>query len=119
MINHQLSAQGDLVSRSHSHHMKSVFITQLCGYSVHGILQARRVGSHSLLQGIILTQGSNPSLPHCGQILYHLSYQGSPVPIMVPLIFHLLVDTLNSQFHLPRMPTSLELTVVLIFSKWA
>jgi len=36
------------------------------------------VGSHSLLQGIILTQGSNPSLPHCGQILYHLSHQGSP-----------------------------------------
>ena len=36
------------------------------------------MGSHLLLQGIILTQGSNPSLPHCGQILYHLSHQGSP-----------------------------------------
>ena len=31
------------------------------------------VGCHSLLQGIFLTQGSNPSLPHCRQILYHLS----------------------------------------------
>ena len=40
--------------------------------------QNTRVGSHSLLQRIILTQGSNPSLPHCGQILYHLSHQGSP-----------------------------------------
>ena len=27
--------------------------------------------------GIILTQGSNPSLPHCRQTLYHLSHQGS------------------------------------------
>ena len=36
------------------------------------------VGSRSLLQGIFLTQGSNPGLPHCRQILYHLSHQGSP-----------------------------------------
>ena len=32
-----------------------------------------RVGSHSLFQGIFLTQGQNPDLLHCGQILYHLS----------------------------------------------
>ena len=31
---------------------------------------------HSLLQGIFLTQGSNPGLPLCRQILYHLSHQG-------------------------------------------
>ena len=37
------------------------------------------VDSHSLLQGIFPTQGSNPGLPHCRQSLYHLSYQGSPV----------------------------------------
>ena len=35
------------------------------------------VGSLSLLQGIFPTQGSNPGLPHCRQILYHLSHQGS------------------------------------------
>ena len=35
-------------------------------------------GSLSLLQGIFLTQGSNPGLPHCRWILYHLSHQGSP-----------------------------------------
>ena len=29
-------------------------------------------------QGIFPTQGSNPGLPHCRQILYHLSHQGSP-----------------------------------------
>ena len=38
------------------------------------------VGSCVLLQGIVPTEGSNPSLPHCRQILYHLSHQGSPHP---------------------------------------
>ena len=31
-----------------------------------------------LLQGIFLTQGSNPGLLHCRQILYHLSHEGNP-----------------------------------------
>ena len=35
------------------------------------------VGSLSLLQGVFLTQKSNQGLPHCRQILYQLSYQGS------------------------------------------
>ena len=35
------------------------------------------VGCHFLLQGIFLTQGSNPGLPHCRQTLYHLSHRGS------------------------------------------
>ena len=37
------------------------------------------VSSRSLLQGIFPTQGSNPGLPHCRQILYQLSHQGSPI----------------------------------------
>ena len=37
------------------------------------------VGSLSLLQVIILTQESNWDLLHCRQILYQLSYQGSPI----------------------------------------
>ena len=36
------------------------------------------VGCHALLQGIFPTQGSNPGLLHCRQILYHRSHQGSP-----------------------------------------
>ena len=36
------------------------------------------VSSHFLLQGIFPTQGSNPGLLPNRQILYHLSYQGSP-----------------------------------------
>ena len=47
------------------------------GSSVHGIFQARTLEwvSHSLLQGIFPTQGSNLGLMHCRQILYHLSHQ--------------------------------------------
>ena len=40
--------------------------------------QKTGVGSHSLLQGIFPTQGSNTGLLHCRQILYQLSQQGSP-----------------------------------------
>ena len=36
------------------------------------------VGSLSLLQGIFPTLGSKPGLLHCRQILYQLSYKGSP-----------------------------------------
>ena len=40
--------------------------------------KSTRVGCHFLLQGILLTQGLIPGLPHCKQMLYHLSHQGSP-----------------------------------------
>ena len=36
------------------------------------------MGCHFLLQGIFLTQGSNPGLLHCRQIRYQLSHQGRP-----------------------------------------
>ena len=35
-------------------------------------------GSLSLSQGIFPTQGLNPGLRHCGQILYQLSHKESP-----------------------------------------
>ena len=37
------------------------------------------VGSCSLLQGIVSTQGSNSDLPHCMQILYQLSHPEIPL----------------------------------------
>ena len=37
------------------------------------------MGSHALLQGIFLMEGSNPGLLYCRQILYCLSHQGSPI----------------------------------------
>ena len=42
------------------------------------------VGGHSLLRGIFTTQGLNPCLLHCRQILYHLSHRGSPNYIKSP-----------------------------------
>ena len=44
------------------------------------------VGSQSLLQGIFLIQGLNPGLPHCRQILYHLSHQGSPFRVIEEVV---------------------------------
>ena len=35
--------------------------------------------NRSLLQGIFPTQGSNSGLPHCRQILYQLSHEGSRI----------------------------------------
>ena len=68
-----------------------VFVAQscpaLCGLMdssspgfVHGVLQARILEWVAIpfFQGIFPTQGSNPGLLHCRQILYHLSHQGSP-----------------------------------------
>ena len=50
------------------------------GPSVHGDSPGMNtgVGCHTLLQGIFPTQGSNPGLPHCRWIFYHLSHQGNP-----------------------------------------
>ena len=50
----------------------------LPGSSVHGILKNTVMGCHCLLQGIFPMQESNPGLLHCRQILYRLSYEGSP-----------------------------------------
>ena len=70
-------------SESVSHSILSTFCDpmgcSLPGSSVHRILQARilkRVAI-SFFRGIFLTQGSNPGLLHCRQILYGLRQQGS------------------------------------------
>ena len=58
--------------------------------TVHGILhQYTGVGSLSLLQGIFATQGLNPGLQHCRQILYQLNHQGCP--IQPKLLLYLLI----------------------------
>ena len=48
--------------------------------TAHGILHTRILEwvAIPLLQGIFPTQGLNPGLPHCRQILYQLSHRGSP-----------------------------------------
>ena len=49
----------------------------LPGSYVHGDSPGKNtgVGCHALLQGVFPTQGSNPGLPCCRQILYHLHHQ--------------------------------------------
>ena len=42
------------------------------------------VGCHFLLQGIFLTQGLNPGLLQCRQILYRLSHQGTSDSSSIP-----------------------------------
>ena len=69
---------------------RKVLIAQLCPtWQPHGLWPARLlcpwnfpgnnsgVDSHSLIRGIFWTQGLNPCLLHCKQILYHLSHQGT------------------------------------------
>ena len=49
-------------------------------YTLHGILQARILEwvASPFFRGIFPTEGSNPGLLHCRQILYQLSHQESP-----------------------------------------
>ena len=53
------------------------------GSSVHGDSPGKNtgVGCHAFLQGIFPTPGSNSGLPHCRQILYHLSHKGVESPL--------------------------------------
>ena len=62
---------------SDSSQLHRVQLASLCPWDSPG--KNTGVGCHFLLQGIFLTQESNPGLPHCRQILYHLSHQGSPL----------------------------------------
>ena len=59
------------------------------------------VGRDSPLQAIFPTQGSNPGLLHCRQILYHLKHQGSPWRFHTPLElpFRLTQSCLEDQEH--------------------
>ena len=62
---------------------RSVMSDSLLPHGLHGPWnspgQNIGVGSLSFLQGIFPTQGSNPGLLHCRQILYQLSHKGSPI----------------------------------------
>ena len=66
-------------------------------YTVRGILQAGilELGSLSFLQGIFLTQGLNPGLPHCRRMLYQLSHQGSPPTFFVSALYLLCTQSLS------------------------
>ena len=61
------------------------------------------VGSRSLLQGIFPTQGSNPGLLNCRQILYQLSHQGSQPRPSLKNTHKLIKPTVRYHFTLTTM----------------
>ena len=68
-------------TKNHESESCSVMFNSL---QIHGLYspwnspgQNTGVGSLSLLQGILPTQGSNPGLLHCRQIIYQVSHKGS------------------------------------------
>ena len=66
-------------------------------------IQNTGMGSHSLLQGIFQNQGLNSGLPHCRQILYHQSPQGSPtLRVNVPWKIRDILEKVTLQFSLQR-----------------
>ena len=71
------------------------------------------VHSLSLLQGSFPTQGSNPGLLHRRQILYQLSYQGSP------RILEWVVYSCFSGSSRPRNGTKVSCIAGVFFTNWA
>jgi len=75
------------------------------GFSVHGDSPGKNTGegSLSLLHGIFPTQGSNPGLPHCRQILNHLSHQTSPCMCYIYIYIYIYIYVF---LHLDEMALS-------------
>ena len=71
------------------------------------------VGSPSLLQQNFPTQGSNPGLPHCRQILYQLIHQGSP------RILEWVAYPFSSRSFQPRNWTEVSCIAGRFFKNWA
>ena len=71
------------------------------------------VGSLSLLQGIFPTQGLNPGLPHCRQILYQLSHKESP------RILEWVAYPFSSGSSQPRNWTGVSYIAGRFFTNWA
>ena len=84
-------------------------------YTVHGILQARILESVAFpfSRGSLQPQGLNPGLPHCRQILYQLSLQGSP------RLLEWVVFPFSSGSSRPRNWTGVSCIVGRFFTNWA
>ena len=81
-----------------------------------GILQTRIlewVVMPFFLQGISPTQGLNPDLPHCRQILYQLSHQGSP------RILEWVIYSFSKGSSQPRNRTGVSCIESGFFTSWA
>ena len=71
------------------------------------------MGSLSLLQGIFPTQGSNPSVPCCRQILYQLSHKESP------RILEWVAYPFSTGSSQPRNQTRVSCITGVFFTNWA
>ena len=81
-----------------------LFVTPWTIYSPWNSLgQNTGVDGLYLLQEIVPTQGSNPDLPHCRQIIYQLSHKGSP------RILEWVAFLFSSRFSQPRDLTGVSL----------
>ena len=87
----------------------------LPGSFVHGDFPGKntRLACHFLFQGIVPTQGLNPGLLHCRQILYNLSHQESP------RILEWVSYPFSSRSSSPRNRTRVSRTAGRFFTNWA
>ena len=99
---------------------RSVVSDSLRPYGLHGLCspwdslgQNTRVGSLSCLQGIFPTQGSNPGLTHCRQIVYQLSHKGSP------RMLEWVAYPFFSRSSQPRNRTQVSHIAGIFFTNWA
>ena len=89
-------------------------------FAIHGLYspwnslgQNTGVGSLSLLQGILPTQGTSPGLPHGRQILYQLSHEASP------RILEWVAYPFSTRFSRPRNRTGVSRIAGRFFINWA
>ena len=99
-----------------SRYSSGLKVTQSCltlGDPMDYTVQNTGVGSLSLLQRIFPTQGLNPDLPHCTQILYQLSHKRSST------ILEWVDYPFSSVSSWPRSRTGVSCIVGEFFTKWA
>ena len=90
---------------------RTVMSDSLCPWDSPG--KNTGMGCHALFQGIFLTQGSNPGLPYCRQILYHLSHQESSG------ILEWVADPFCKGTSWPRNQTRVSCIAGRFFTSWA
>ena len=81
-----------------SHGQRSLASSSPWGHRVRQDWATEQHTAHTLLQGIVPTQGGKSGLLHCRQILYRLSHQGSPFT-------HISVCMIYAAHNQNQMPT--------------
>ena len=96
-------------------HVKHVKVTQLWPHGLYSPwnFPDQNTGVGILLQGIFPTQGLNPGLLHCRQILYRQSHKGSP------RILEWVAYPFSIGSYQPRNQTGVFCIVGRFFTNWA